>query len=145
MASRKEISCKTILVGEMGVGKTSIIERFTKNVFKKYVTSTTSGTYDSATLEIGDYSLELQLWDTAGQERFRTLTKMFLKEADIVLLVYDTTRKNTFDEIKDYWYNTVKENNSDKLSKFFKFKIIFFLFKLLELLGINVINLKKNK
>ena len=126
MASRKEISCKTILVGEMGVGKTSIIERFTKNVFKKYVTSTTSGTYDSATLEIGDYSLELQLWDTAGQERFRTLTKMFLKEADIVLLVYDTTRKNTFDEIKDYWYNTVKENNSDKISKFFKFKIIFF-------------------
>ena len=128
MASRQEISCKTILVGEMGVGKTSIIDRFTKNVFKKYVTSTTSGTYDSATLEIGDYSLELQLWDTAGQERFRTLTKMFLKEADIVLLVYDITRKDTFEELKDYWYNTVKENNSDKISKFFKFKnYIFFI------------------
>ena len=125
MASKQEISCKTILVGEMGVGKTSIIERFTKNVFKKYVTSTTSGTYDSAILELGNYSLELQLWDTAGQERFRGLTKMFLKDADIVLLVYDTTRKDTFEELKDYWYNTVKENNSEKISKFFKYKNIF--------------------
>ena len=124
MASKIEISCKTILVGEMGVGKTSIIERFTKNVFKKYVTSTTSGTYDSAILELGNYSLEFQLWDTAGQERFRGLTKMFLKDADIVLLVYDTTRKDTFEELKDYWYNTVKENNSEKISKFSNLKYI---------------------
>ena len=145
MDKKEEISCKTILVGETAVGKTSIIDRFSKDIFRQILTSTTSGTFDSATLETENYSLEFQLWDTAGQERYRGLTKMFLKDADIVLLVYDITNKETFEELKNYWYGVVKENNSENISKSFKFKKLFFLLKLLELLGINVINLKKSK
>lgn len=117
MDKKGEVTCKTILVGEMSVGKTSIIERFVNNNFNEILLSTSSGTFESTTLELEDYNLELQLWDTAGQERFRGLTKMFLKDADIVLLVYDITRKNTFEELKDYWYEEVKENNSENISK----------------------------
>ena len=122
MAKKGEITCKTILVGEMSVGKTSIIERFVNDNFNEVLLSTTTGTFESTTLEFEDYNLDFQLWDTAGQERFRGLTKMFLKDADIVVLVYDITKNNTFEEIKDYWYHQAKENNSEKTSKFLNLK-----------------------
>ena len=95
MDKKGEVTCKTILVGEMSVGKTSIIERFVNNNFNEILLSTSSGTFESTTLELEDYNLELQLWDTAGQERFRGLTKMFLKDADILLEIPKEKKNNS--------------------------------------------------
>ena len=135
--------CKVILIGESGVGKTCIIIRFINKQFKDDTFSTSSSSYATKVLELegNDKPLHFQIWDTAGQEQYRGLTKMFYKEAKIVILVYDITNRKSFDEIKNYWYEQIKENSSKSISKFFIY--IFFIFKYLELLGISVIGLSK--
>ena len=61
--------------------------------------------------------MQFDLWDTAGQEQYRSLTMIFYKDAKIILLVYDITRKETFEEIKKYWYYQVKESAPKNISK----------------------------
>ena len=140
MSLKKELECKTILVGETGVGKTCLISRFANEEFNSEVEPTTSASYESKTLEFDDFnsSIEYQLWDTIGQEQYRGLAKIFYKDANIVILVYDITRKGSFDEMKDYWYKEVKDNSSEHISKYNIFLLYVFL-KLLELLAIKMI------
>ena len=115
--------CKAILIGEVGVGKTSIINRFVNNEFNAEEISTKGASYDTVDLNYEEYktTLTYQLWDTAGQEKYRGLAKIFYKDADIVVLVYDITRKQTYDELKNYWYKEINENLGDKISKLFKY------------------------
>ena len=122
--------CKVILVGESGVGKTCIIVRFVSEEYKEETISTTGASYASKIIEFADYkkSLQFQIWDTAGQEKYRGLTKLFYKDAKIVILVYDITRRKSFDEIKNYWYNQIKENSSEEISKIFFFIKKYYLF-----------------
>ena len=122
--NENEKICKAILVGESGVGKTSIIVRFISDDFSQNLHSTTGASYASKIIDFNDYGkkVQFQIWDTAGQEKYRGLTKIFYKDAKIVILVYDITKRQSFDEIKKY-----------------------LLIKFLGLLGINVIYLKKNK
>jgi small GTP-binding protein len=121
--------CKVILVGESGVGKTCIIVRFVSEEYKEETISTTGASYASKIMEFKDYkkSIQFQIWDTAGQEKYRGLTKLFYKDAKIVILVYDMTRRKSFDEIKNYWYNQIKENSSEEISKIFFYKKILFI------------------
>ena len=121
--------CKVILVGESGVGKTCIIVRFVSEEYKEETISTTGASYASKIMEFSDYkkSIQFQIWDTAGQEKYRGLTKLFYKDAKIVILVYDMTRRKSFDEIKNYWYNQIKENSSEEISKIFFYKKILFI------------------
>ena len=121
--------CKVILVGESGVGKTCIIVRFVSEEYKEETISTTGASYASKIMEFSDYkkSIQFQIWDTAGQEKYRGLTKLFYKDARIVILVYDMTRRKSFDEIKNYWYNQIKENSSEEISKIFFYKKILFI------------------
>ena len=121
--------CKVILVGESGVGKTCIIVRFVSEEYKEETISTTGASYASKIIEFADYkkSIQFQIWDTAGQEKYRGLTKLFYKDAKIVILVYDMTRRKSFDEIKNYWYNQIKENSSEEISKIFFYKKILFI------------------
>ena len=59
---------------------------------------------------------KVQVWDTAGQERYRSLAKVFYKSANVCILVYDITRKESFDELKEYWIDEIKENtNADTI------------------------------
>ena len=58
--------------------------------------------------------MKLDIWDTAGQERYRSVTKMFYKDADVALLVYDITSKKSFEELKNYWVNQVLETSMKK-------------------------------
>ena len=116
--------CKVILVGESGVGKTCIIVRFVSEEYKETTISTTGASYASKIMEFKEYKkdLQFQIWDTAGQEKYRGLTKLFYKDAKIVILVYDMTNRRSFDEIKNYWYNQIKENSSEEISKIFFLK-----------------------
>ena len=111
--------CKVILVGESGVGKTSIINRFTKQQFVRDVISSTGGTFSTKKIEYDidntKKAVSFEIWDTAGQERYRAMAKMFFKEAACAIIVYDITNKKSFEEIKNYWVNEVKNNSPEKI------------------------------
>ena len=59
--------------------------------------------------EFGGQCIKFEIWDTAGQEKYRSLTKIFYKDAAVAILVYDITRKESYEELKNYWYNQLKE------------------------------------
>jgi len=106
-------SIKVVLLGESAVGKTSIITRFVENKFKQDTMSSLSANFVSKKIEIGNNkSIKFDIWDTAGQEKYRALAKIFYQDSKIVILVYDITNKNSFNELKNYWYEKVKENSS---------------------------------
>ena len=104
-------SFKLVLVGETGVGKTSIISQFVEQTFQIDLQSTTGGTFSSKTISCDGKLLKFEIWDTAGQEKYRSLTKMFYKDAKAVIMVYDVTRKESFEELKNYWIEQIKESS----------------------------------
>ena len=98
---------KLIVVGETNVGKTSLIKQYIENIFSEEKTATVGYDTISKDLEIENRKLKLNIWDTCGQEQYRTINQMFVKNSKIALLVYDITKKETFNEIKNYWYNYI--------------------------------------
>ena len=105
----KPIPCKVILVGDSGVGKTTIIDRYL-NKYKENVSSTLSTSYYVKSEIINNYKINFQIWDTVGQEQYRSLNSLFFKDAQICLMVFDITRDETFDSIKNYWYDAIQQN-----------------------------------
>ena len=106
------LSIKTVLVGETGVGKTSIIKQFTNGVFNEECIPSISSQYSSKKILIKGIEKEIKfdLWDTAGQEIYRSLAKIFYKDAKIIIFVYDITSKKSFEGIKKYWYKQITSN-----------------------------------
>jgi small GTP-binding protein len=102
------IRCKTIIVGDSGVGKTSIIGRYI-NKFNVNEKSTIGASFTNKVEKINDKELIFEIWDTAGQERFRSINNIFYQDSYICIMVYDITNRNSFNSLKDYWYNAVKE------------------------------------
>jgi Ras-related protein Rab-5C len=103
-------SFKVVLVGESGVGKTSIITQFIDQTFQEDQQSTTGGTFSTKSVVCDNgKTLKFEIWDTAGQERYRSLTKMFYKDANAAVLVFDITRKDSFEELQNYWAQQIKE------------------------------------
>ena len=101
---------KVILLGESGVGKTSIIARFYSGKFNPDKITSLSSQYTRKTIELpNNKSITFDIWDTCGQERYRSLTKIFYKDAKVVILVYDITNKDSFIQLKKYWYEQVKQ------------------------------------
>ena len=93
---------KVILLGEAFTGKTSLINVFIKEKFNEDVTNTTAPSYFSKLVTIEDKTILINMWDTAGQEQFRSMNKIFIKKSNIIIFVYDITRKKTFDELS-FW------------------------------------------
>ena len=121
MADEEEgaLTCKVVLIGESGVGKTSIISRYTTNTFKSQLMSTPGANFvtKNVIMEEENQSIKFEIWDTAGQERYRALAKVFYKNASVCVLVYDITRRSSFEEIKNYWVKEIKENAPKEISK----------------------------
>ena len=113
-------TCKVVLLGESGVDKTCIIARFINNIFEENLISTTGYSYAVKTMTFDEYegkSIKFEIWDTAGQEKYRSLTKIFYKDAGAAILVYDITRKESFEEIQKYWINQIKDFAPKNISK----------------------------
>ena len=110
------IPIKVVLLGEMAVGKTSIITQYTKKTFDSYEKPTTSSQISSHVIYIDEIkrNIKFDIWDTAGQEKFRSLTRIFYREAHCCLLVYDITNSKSFNELVKYWVKEVKENVNNK-------------------------------
>ena len=101
---------KVVLIGESGVGKTCIIAQFTSGKFDPSTVSSLTAQFIRKTLEFPEgKSLTFDIWDTAGQEKYRSLAKIFYKDAKAVVLVYDVTNEKSFNEMKDYWYEQIKQ------------------------------------
>ena len=109
--SEEEI--KVILIGESGTGKTSLINATMGLKFKDSVESTTTNSFSSKTVTINNKEYILNLWDTIGQEKFRALTKIFIKDSKIVILVYDITRKESFNEL-NFWLKMIQDILGDE-------------------------------
>ena len=106
------IPCKVVLLGESGVGKTSILTKFVTGIFPKLVMVSTTSSYVSKNIKVDEnYIVKLKLWDTAGQERYRSLAKIFYQNAAAAILVYDIRSLHSFNEIKNYWANEIKSNS----------------------------------
>jgi len=112
--SNKAIEIKMILLGESGVGKTSIIKRIVNEDFNETEESSLAITYLLKEIVKNDKKIKLNIWDTIGQEQYRSIAKLFLNETKIVILVYSITSKKTFQEL-DYWYNLCIENLGNDL------------------------------
>jgi len=113
MASvKKPPCCKVVLLGDSGVGKTCIISRYISGAFDQNSPTTNGASYASKIVEITNKSVSLDIWDTAGQEKYKSLTKFFYKDAKVAILVYDITQKESFTNMKQYWYEQLKEFGS---------------------------------
>ena len=98
---------KIILLGEVFTGKTSLINAYTKEKFNPEINTTTSPSYFSKLITVGNQTILVNIWDTAGQEKFRSMNKIFIKKSNIVLFIYDITRKKTFKELS-FWVKYVE-------------------------------------
>ena len=104
--------CKVVLLGESGVGKTCIIDRFINDNFDDNQKTTGIATFIAKTMTFDEFqgkSVKFEIWDTAGQEKYRSLNTIFYKDAGVAILVYDITNSQSFEEIRQYWSNQIKE------------------------------------
>jgi small GTP-binding protein len=117
--SEEPLIIKVVLLGETGVGKTCILSRYISNTFKPQMLSTPGANFVTKNVESKDKkkAIKFEIWDTAGQEKYRALTKVFYNNAKVYILVYNITSKSTFDEIKNYWVNEIKEYSSKNKGK----------------------------
>lgn len=97
---------KLLLIGDSGVGKSSLLLRFTSDSFDD-LSPTIGVDFKLKLMTIGGKRLKLTIWDTAGQERFRTLTSSYYRGAQGIIFVYDVTRRETFTNLSEIWAKEV--------------------------------------
>ena len=99
---------KVILLGEASVGKTSLINVFSKKPFEDDIPNTISASCFNREIETKKGKFIIRIWDTAGQEKFRSLNKIFIKDSNIVLFVYDISKNKTFEQL-NYWHKYTED------------------------------------
>ncbi|KAJ8380074.1 hypothetical protein SKAU_G00008520 [Synaphobranchus kaupii] len=102
MASRKKVLLKVIILGDSGVGKTSLMNQYVNKKFSNQYKATIGADFLTKEVMVDDRMVTMQIWDTAGQERFQSLGVAFYRGADCCVLVYDVTALNTFNTL-DSW------------------------------------------
>mmetsp|Transcript_19824 Transcript_19824/g.28510 ORF Transcript_19824/g.28510 Transcript_19824/m.28510 type:complete len:205 (+) Transcript_19824:121-735(+) len=109
-----DLHVKLLMLGDTGVGKTCLLLKYVQNSFSPTFITTIGIDFKIKIINIGDMKVKLQIWDTAGQERFRTITVSYFKGAHAIMLVYDVTDRDTFDNIKN-WVMEIKEYADPKV------------------------------
>ena len=107
-------SIKLIIIGSVNVGKTSLLTRYATGLYQNIGKSTSNASFITKTKIVDDQKYEIKLWDTAGQEKYRSLTKIFIKDAKIALLVYAIDDLSSFIDLK-MWLKIIKDINSDNI------------------------------
>ena len=104
----EENAIKIILIGESGVGKTNLINVFFGKEFNINTVSTSTSYFFEGKYRYNNNNYFYNIWDTAGQEQYRSLNKLFIKDAKIVLCVYSINSAESFDQM-EFWINYVKD------------------------------------
>jgi len=99
---RKKVLLKVIILGDSGVGKTSLMNQYVNRKFSNQYKATIGADFLTKEVVVDDHLVTMQIWDTAGQERFQSLGVAFYRGADCCVLVYDVTAPNTFKSL-DSW------------------------------------------
>ncbi|CAD6196358.1 unnamed protein product [Caenorhabditis auriculariae] len=106
---------KLLIIGDSGVGKSSLLLRFADNVFSDNYITTIGVDFKIRTMDIDGQRVKLQIWDTAGQERFRTITSTYYRGTHGVVVVFDVTNGESFGNVKR-WLHEI-EANCDNVQK----------------------------
>jgi len=106
---------KLILIGDSSVGKSNILLKYLKGEFDQNSRATVGVEFGTKNIKIKNKKIKIQIWDTAGQERYRSITSAYYKGAKGAFIVYDITRKLTFDNI-DKWVTDLKTNGDKNIS-----------------------------
>jgi len=105
---------KVVMVGDSGVGKSSLLKRFASREFTGDYISTIGVDFEIKTLEIDGKTVKLQIWDTAGQERFQNITTSYYRGAHCIILVYDITQLETFEHVHK-WHRQIQEHSNNNV------------------------------
>ncbi|CAH0549043.1 unnamed protein product [Brassicogethes aeneus] len=100
---------KLLIIGDSGVGKSSLLLRFSDNTFTGNYITTIGVDFKIKTVSIDGQKIKLQIWDTAGQERFRTITSTYYRGTHGVIVVYDVTNGESFANVKR-WLHEIEQN-----------------------------------
>ncbi|KAI6176571.1 hypothetical protein M3Y97_00812800 [Aphelenchoides bicaudatus] len=100
---------KILLIGNSGVGKSSLLLRFADNIFQASYITTIGVDFKIRTINVNGKKVKLQIWDTAGQERFRTITSTYYRGTHGVIIVYDITSAESFRNVKK-WSEEIDKN-----------------------------------
>jgi Ras-related protein Rab-18 len=104
---------KMLIIGDSGVGKSSILLRFCDDEFNEKQASTIGVDFKTKMMQVKEKKLKLALWDTAGQERFRTLTSSYYRGAQGIILVYDCSSRATFEHVR-FWQEEVRKYSTNQ-------------------------------
>ncbi|CAN6252575.1 unnamed protein product, partial [Urochloa humidicola] len=107
---------KLLLIGDSGVGKSCLLLRFADDSYLDSYISTIGVDFKIRTVEQDGKTIKLQIWDTAGQERFRTITSSYYRGAHGIIIVYDVTDQESFNNVKQ-WLNEIDRYASDNVNK----------------------------
>ena len=108
---KHDLSFKIIIIGDSGVGKSSLTLRATKNQFQEYYNATVGFEFFSLNLKMEDSIIKLQMWDTCGQEIYRSLISSFYKNSSLAMIIYSIDNEESFRNL-DYWIKEIKNNSS---------------------------------
>jgi len=107
---------KLLLIGDSGVGKSSLLLRFADNSYSESFIATIGVDFKIKTIEVENKVVKLQIWDTAGQEKFRTITSSYYRGAHGIIIVYDVTNRESFDNVKN-WINEIARYASENVNR----------------------------
>merc|ERR1740122_114103 len=107
---------KLLLIGDSGVGKSCLLLRFADDTYTESYISTIGVDFKIRTFEQDGKTVKLQIWDTAGQERFRTITSSYYRGAHGIIIVYDVTDKESFNNVK-HWFQEIEKYAADGVNK----------------------------
>ncbi|THU58704.1 hypothetical protein C4D60_Mb03t17220 [Musa balbisiana] len=105
---------KLVLIGDSGVGKSNLLSRFTRNEFNLESKSTIGVEFATRSITVETKVLKAQIWDTAGQERYRAITSAYYRGAVGALLVYDVTRRPTFENVSR-WLKELRDHTDPNI------------------------------
>lgn len=112
MGDKYDVLFKVILVGDMNVGKTSIVKRFKDGEFSEHLKNTIGVDFCVQTLCVEDKIVKLQIWDTAGDERYKCIMPNYYRNADAAIIVFDLTNRESFQNV-GVWHENIRNYSGD--------------------------------
>ena len=111
------INFKLIIIGDTGVGKSSVLKRAVKNIFDENYQATIGFEFLLMHFKVNDLKLKLQIWDTCGQEMYRSLVQGFYHNSSLALLVYEINNKKSFENL-EFWIKDLRQHTEKDLPVF---------------------------
>ena len=111
------LTFKFVFIGDAGTGKTAINHKFITNQFEETPNTTIGVIFSCKQFYSHKYKRQIKIhfWDTAGRERFRSIVPMYYRGSSVILLVFDVSNRQSFQNVIDYWINKIKDENCFKI------------------------------